>query len=242
MQLGLFTLTYDQIKQVVKENGMGKYLLVYSDGRKEIRRLAIGSSGSLLRMCEKSKRYGYYFYPENVVDIKPVKTEPQSELGRLLKLYKKAKKVWLKAHPNLWRCYAEGYKNISDKEVELFLFAYAGNSHLTEKFKEFLSSKGCETYSLFYGVKVVYLSSLKPTRGGCNEYGKMMKELKYNLDNRIDCEYHWQGFYDYSLRVNFKDYKDEYGRGYLSCEYRGCGNGHYYYLVNEKMAIHVEDD
>jgi hypothetical protein len=27
MQLGLFTLTYDQIKQVVKENGMGKYLL-----------------------------------------------------------------------------------------------------------------------------------------------------------------------------------------------------------------------
>jgi hypothetical protein len=62
MQLGLFTLTYDQIKQVVKENGMRRYLLVYSDGRKEVHRLAIGSSGSLLKMCEKSKRYGYYFY------------------------------------------------------------------------------------------------------------------------------------------------------------------------------------
>ena len=62
MQLGLFTLDYGKIKQVVKENGLGSYLLVYSDGKKEIRRLAIGSSDSLLKMCEKSKRYGYYFY------------------------------------------------------------------------------------------------------------------------------------------------------------------------------------
>jgi transposase len=204
--------------------------------------LAIGSSGSLLKMCEKSKRYGYYFYPENVVDIKPVKTEPQSELGRLLKLYKKAKRVWIKAHPNLWKDYAEGYKNITDQEIELFLFAHAGDSYLYERFKEFLSSKGCETYSLFYGVKVVYLSSLKPTRGGWDEYEKMMKELKYNLDNKIDCEYHWQGFYDYSLYINFEHSEPGYGRRYLSCEYRGCGNGHYYCLVNEKMAIHVEDD
>jgi hypothetical protein len=60
---------------------------------------------------------------------------------------------------------------------------------LYEKFKEFLSSKGCETYSLYYGVKTVYLPSLKPTRGGWEEYEKMMKELKYNLDNKIDCEY-----------------------------------------------------
>ena len=242
MQLGLFTLTYDQIKQVVKENGVGRYLLVYSDGRKEIRRLAIGSCGSLLEMCKKSKRYGCYIYPKNVVDIKPIKTEPQSEMGKLLKLYKKAKNVWLKAHPNLWEDYAEGYKNITDKEVELFLFAHAGDSDLYERFKEFLNSKGCETYSLFYGVNVVYLSSLKPTRSGWEEYEKMMKELKHNLDNKINCEYHWQGFYDYSLRVNFKDYKNGYGCAFLSCEYRGCGNWHYYYLVNEKMAIHVEDD
>jgi len=243
MQLGLFTLTYDQIKQVVKENGVGRYLLVYSDGRKEIRRLAIGSYGSLLEMCKKSKRYGYEIYPKNVVDIKPVKTEPQSEMGRLLRLYKKAKRVWLKAHPNLWKDYAEGHKNITDQEVELFLFIYAGYSGLYEKFKEFLSSKGCETYSLDYGVKVVYLSSLKPTRGGWDEYEKMMKELKHNLDNKIDCEYHWYGFYDYSLGVSFRSRKEEYGGcASLSCEYRGCGNGHYYYLVNEKMAIHVEDD
>jgi len=159
-----------------------------------------------------------------------------------LEMFKKLKRVWLKAHPNLWKCCIEGYKNISEQEVELFLFAHAGVSDLYEKFKEFLSSKGCETYSLYYGVKVVYLSSLKPTRSGCREYEKMKKELKHNLDNKIDCEYHWQGFYDYSLRVNFKDYEDGYGRAFLSCEYKGCGNGHYYYLVNEKIAIHVEDD
>jgi len=61
MQLGLFTLTYDQIKQVVKENGMGRYLLVYSDGKKEIRRLAIGSSDSLLKMCEKKQKIWLLF-------------------------------------------------------------------------------------------------------------------------------------------------------------------------------------
>jgi len=43
--------------------------------------------------------------------------------------------------------------------------------------------------------------------------------------------------------VRFKNCKEEYGGyAFLSCTYRGCGNGHYYYLVNEKMAILVEDD
>jgi len=50
---------------------------------------------------------------------------------------------------------------------------------LSERFKEFLSSKGCETYSLYYGVK-----------GGWEEYEKIIRELKHNLDNKIDCEYH----------------------------------------------------
>jgi hypothetical protein len=44
----------------------------------------------------------------------------------------------VKAHPNLWQHYAEGYKNISDQEVELFLFAHAGDSDLRERFEKFL--------------------------------------------------------------------------------------------------------
>jgi hypothetical protein len=49
----------------------------------------------------------------------------------------------------------------------------------------------------------------------------------------------WTNGYDNSIEITFND---DYPRGWYSCEYRGCGNGHYYLLFDATHAIFYEDD
>ena len=52
--------------------------------------------------------------------------------------------------------------------------------------------------------------------------------------------FYWYGSYDYSIEVR----KNEDGTiiGWYSAEYKGCGNGHYYLLLDAEHAIYYEDD
>ena len=239
MQLGLFTIPHKEIKEFVKKNGYGRYRLTYTDGSKVIWRLAISSSDNVIKMEKRSRRWGVPCYFTNVIHIEYLDKEPSSEIEKLLEACRQNRKVWLKCHPNIWQDYAAGWKTITDEEILSFLFAHAGDSEIRSKLEDFLSERGC---GFCFPVKIVYLSSLKPTRAGEKEYEKLMKELKHNLDNCIEADYHWYGFYDYSVNLKFNGYKKGCGRAFLNCEYRGYGNGHYYFLINDKMAIHVEDD
>ena len=49
----------------------------------------------------------------------------------------------------------------------------------------------------------------------------------------------WYGSYDYSVSVSKKD---GVLRGWYSAEYKGCGNGHYFLLLDATHAIFYEDD
>lgn len=50
----------------------------------------------------------------------------------------------------------------------------------------------------------------------------------------------WQEDYDRSVEVRLCE--DGQMRAWFSKEFRGCGNGHYYLMFDEKHAIHYEDD
>lgn len=55
------------------------------------------------------------------------------------------------------------------------------------------------------------------------------------------CYHHkWRNGYDNSVDVEVG--KDGKLRGWYSREYKGCCNGHYYYLLDEKYAVFGEDD
>jgi len=242
MQLRLFTLSHYEIEEFVKKNGYGRYRLTFADGSKIVKRLAISTDGDLMVMRKRSRKYGSsWCIFKNVVHIEYLdkKKKFSSEIEELLEACRQNRKVWLKCHPNIWQHYAAGWRTITDEEILAFLFAHAGDPELTSKLKDFLSERDCGFY---FPVKVVYLSSLKPTRGGEEEYEKLMKELKHNLDNRIEADYRWYGFYDYTVSLRFEGFKEGCGVACLSCEYRGCGNGHYYILINEKCALWCEDD
>ena len=63
------------------------------------------------------------------------------------------------------------------------------------------------------------------------------KELKAKIKVLAPFHEAWRGrSYDISMSI------DTDGRAFYSEEYRNCGNGHYFLLLDERHAIHVEDD
>ena len=67
------------------------------------------------------------------------------------------------------------------------------------------------------------------------------EQVRQAIANKED--YHsprWEKGYDNSVSV--KKGEDGIVRGWYSEEYRGCGNGHYYLLIDAKHAIFYEND
>ena len=70
---------------------------------------------------------------------------------------------------------------------------------------------------------------------------KSYLEHWFNLAKTNNSKFHehWHNGYDVSYDV---DFTGEEKRGWLSDEYKGCGNGHYYLLLDATHAINYEDD
>lgn len=52
--------------------------------------------------------------------------------------------------------------------------------------------------------------------------------------------FYWYGSYDFYIEVRKNDDGTIYG--WYSAEYKGCGNGHYYLLLDAEHALYCEDD
>lgn len=75
-----------------------------------------------------------------------------------------------------------------------------------------------------------------------NSYGKEnnKRALSSAIMEKSMHRVSWRGNYDYSIEVSKAS--DGILRGWFSAEYKGCGNGHYYLLFDDRHAIFVEDD
>ena len=71
------------------------------------------------------------------------------------------------------------------------------------------------------------------------ERESMSAEVADCIKNGKDFSRRWTNGYDNTLEITFND---DYPRGWYSCEYRDCGNGHYYLLFDATHAIFYEDD
>ncbi len=68
----------------------------------------------------------------------------------------------------------------------------------------------------------------------------------HNLAEKIASKVDWNsGRYDfrnYDGSVSFKNYENGDFMGWLNLEFRGCGNGHYYLLINDTSFIYYDKD
>jgi hypothetical protein len=66
-------------------------------------------------------------------------------------------------------------------------------------------------------------------------------ELRDAIKNRRNYSVYRRKFRGYDTTVSLEYVNGDF-RGYLSLEYVGCGNGHYYYLINDENFIYTDKD
>jgi hypothetical protein len=146
-----------------------------------------------------------------------------------------------KCHPNLWQDLQNGYQNFDNNEyLEVYNNLDDNQSFISKEMRALYKYEQQLGVSLLHdGYKTTTIKSHKPISHSY-EYDACIANLKKHIDNKEDFHYSWQSQYD--IRVSGANGADGNYRAWFSAEYRNCGNGHYYLLINENTAAFCEDD
>ena len=246
------TITATTHRQVVIETleYLGEYrekwdktpaVVTYADGHTNEFRVAVGTEGSLMRMWPRSSRHGSriptylahtnpanekYLWRSIVLNI-PAKTErtPAQWYARRLR---NRRDYFLKhAYPTVWgNLWAECEQVTDDKLAKL------EETNCTDR------------YAAWRKAKQLDLPQVEPhktlTIRSCKPPSHIEIAIQQDMAARKDFSYSWRGDYDYC--ASGKMCADGIYRAWLSQEFKGCGNGHYWLLISGKHCIFAEDD
>lgn len=224
--------------------GITKMVATMKDGSTMNLRLFMSINGHGLCYLKKGfTRRGYPVFriADEIVSVKystktpVVKTTIQKEFDMLRKFQKAFTKM---AHPNLWSDIRAGYNALNISALELEVAEMSPAPQTSYDFYKILSGKrlGLVTENKY---KTTTITSNKPLRGDY-QYYDCINNIARHLENKETFSYGWEGKYDVSVSGKLCD--DGVYRAWLSLEYRGMGNGHYYLLINENTAVFSEDD
>jgi hypothetical protein len=210
--------------------------------------LRLFKSGDTLCYFGKGRsRCGFQIYriSQEVVSIKAKNSGANlSRYERYLDNLKKFKTAFTKkVHKNLWSGMQDSYARFDIDEFKKFV--EAGGYDKTGEFYDALSEFTKDgNFDLMREncYKATTIKSNAPIRSRWNSggYYECIENIKRHLDNKEDFHYSWDSNYD--VTVSGHTSKDGEYRATMSLEYRGCGNGHYYVLINENQAVFGEDD
>jgi hypothetical protein len=233
-----------EVKAIVNHEETKRYRVTMLNGKTRIVRLWLHNDGCVAIMGKGRKHYGHYLSSyswddlNEWVTLKLIEHKPSDKVRLVKKRAQDAVKYLAQS----------GFWPDIKKEIEYFL----ENVDIEEFCKDM--EKG--SYENFYcqrgeGQKYAWCSTYQVFESFYNKNcWKSIPWSKYNRQHEsAEVEkaikdkkgYHrrWTNGYDNTIEITFAD---ECPRGWLSCEYRGCGNGHYYLMFDATHAIFYEDD
>lgn len=245
-------VTMEELRKMFGDeyNTTRKMVVTKLNGTKEIVRLWLGNSTALhfkyvaicKKGCPRSSRYLTSYDIENWLSIKPA-----TEWKLTLDLYDKRvrKAIDMLDRSGLWM----------EIKTNLLMYLKMNKAHRQELINDILENE----YEKFYlecaeGKKYwwvhfhqIFVTLTKErcwTSVPLPTYEPNKTTEKFNIQNAIlkreNYSGRWRNKYDVSVDLEVKE--DGIYRGWLSCEYRGCANGHYYLLFDATHAIFYEDD
>ena len=223
-------------------NHYKKYVVVGSDGKKKVEQLFFSEMYSVpCRYRKRSPRYGNPLCWEEIEEIQDF--YPQCKVvdnaKKLQRVCKRAAE--LMEVSGLWPDHLRCFKAIRDasyEEVQEFL---GDLSYDYQHYDAWMQRHGVERCFIscdeLYGLLSKGVVSIP--------YDKYVRDLIRSEARdaiREDRSYshHWRGSYDYSISIEKQ--ADGKKRAWYSAEFKGCGNGHYYLMIDEGHAFHCEDD
>lgn len=236
-------MTLQEIKQIVTSEFTKKYRVNLITGGSKVVRLWLHEDGHICVIGKGRRHYGHELtsWQDHYEDWATLRLVERRGINRASLVKRRAKDaVKYLAQSGFW-------PDIK-KEIEYFL----ENVDIEEFCKDM--EKG--SYENFYcqrgeGQKYAWCSTYQVFESFYNKNcWKSIPWSKYNrqrenaeiekaIKDKKDYNRRWTNGYDITIEITFAN---ECPRGWLSCEYRGCGNGHYYLLFDATHAIFYEDD
>jgi hypothetical protein len=175
------------------------------------------------------------------------RTDKKSPLDEYCDRLRKFKKAFANdCHPNLWKSLQDGYARLDVDDfksfAEKFMAMQPENDrfHYYEALCEYRKLHNLDLMTENCYKRTTILSNKEKFDFGGERVKAIVERLKKAIEKQQDFSESWEGNYD--VHVECKKSDNGYYRGWLSLEYRGCGNGHYYLLLNSNSAIFSEDD
>jgi len=173
------------------------------------------------------------------------KTE-MTALDRYCANLSKFKKAFLKdCHPNLWKDIQEGYAKLDIDDFRKYVTENKPKEDSSYGYYELLG-KYCKENNIGHLImenhykRTTLVSNKEKFDFGGSRIKAIVERLQKAIEKKEDFSEYWHGNYD--VHVEVKGGKDGNYRGWFSLEFSGCGNGHYYLLLNSNSAIFCEDD
>lgn len=218
------------------------FVLVKNDGSKEVARLFYNNKHGLpCRYRKRSTRYGYPISGseiESIADVFP-KCKVVDNVKKLQRVCKRAAE--LMEVSGLWPDHLLCFKAIRDAAYDDVKEFIGDLSYNCKHYDDWMQAHGVERCAIsldeLYGLLrkgIVNIPYDKYER----DFVKGMARDAIREDRSYS--HFWRGSYDY--RISVEKQNDGKKRAWYSAEFKNCGNGHYYLMIDESHAFHCEDD
>jgi hypothetical protein len=224
-----------KIKDFVAKNNGEQFNIVYENGETETKKLFVSDYGNVCEFKKRSSRSGYRIPILNIasIEVKP-KTPPIKVCRNNLRLV-----INYLSKSGFWTPMLNGAKyliSLSDEELESMRDWDTYHKVMNNDLRE----KGIAWFSMDC-FSELFNKRLKTMRFESRYYKDFHERQILNaIETKTNyCPPKWANGYDCHFQIGFD--KDMV-RAWYSEEFRNCGNGHYYYLLDECHVLFGEDD
>jgi hypothetical protein len=228
-------MEFNELKTLIKENEQYGccFIVKYNNGETKKQRLFVSSNDVICEFLPRSRTKGRAIAINNINSIKPIH-DNISEIAccrnnlRLVIEYLTASGMWKNKLKG-----AHYLQSLSDHEL--------------------LSMRDWDTYHRFmdlakngaewFGMDCfdnLFTKKIKTTRFDKYDRLPYRVRIRESIFNNQNYQHSWTNGYDNSVEI--KHTNDGDIKGFYSEEYRGCGNGHYYFMLDECHVLFGEDD
>ena len=234
------TMELQNVYEVVV-NASTKEFKVVVNGKVEKKRLFISINNDVCEYKKGSRRYGYRLYEYDVMNWESV-TPYQTKITDVVKVRNYMTKVvkYLSAS-GLWSNIREDYEIIlSFTDDVLDDIIHSDWTDQRDKLQKIAIEMGRDKLS-FHCDGIIYTAKRGIKRVNYDTHTKMsdISMVEEGIKQGRLYNHKWYKGYDNSVEVKTNG---DIICGWYSEEYKGCGNGHYYLLLDARHAHFYEDD